>query len=353
MRRNFLPLRYRPVPSLSLLPSVGTAWLILFSAASNLSAQPVYVRDIALPVGHNPILRTDAVIQDRQYLTTTSQVYYRDVRSLSTWTLALSQFGTDISAQLGSEVAGPASSGGDLFMTGARLALYDLNLTTLSLQASVTVTGVQPSIGLSVNQGLSLAMLSGDRIFSINLANGGAAAALTTAGTGLGHLYQAQAGGMTFGPNGLVYVLDNPANDHFRIQSFSFIDGSVQSTFNIAAGLLPTGPAGMAISPSGRIYIGDGVGGGLAYDLLGNSLGAFSPPAPDPSNPFNPGTGGVSYVSVDTVGGIYVYDRNSGLHQYADISAIPEPTTYAAILGVCAFGVVGSRWRKKRRMPVA
>jgi hypothetical protein len=164
-----------------------------------------------------------------------------------------------------------------------------------------------------------------------------------------------------YGPNGLLYVLDYDHNrmlmmdpnlsdpdtvDQFRlVHEFSFQTGVTVENMSFAIGI------------NGNIYLGDGAGGGSTYSATGDFLGVFTPSI-TPS-PGLGGAGGSPHIDTDAVGNVYVYDEISGYpglsqFQYRDLSAVPEPTTSAMIVGAgAAFLARSRRLRSRSRASVS
>ncbi len=138
----------------------------------------------------------------------------------------------------------------------------------------------------------------------------------------------------SYGQDGLLYVLDysneriasfDPDNAFEPVGSFSLNTGVTTANVQFAIGI------------TGSFYLADGLGGGSYYDSTGAFQGAFSLPVATVGNPYE----GASYVSTDSAGRVYVFDRATGFHQYADaaVSAVPEPgTTLAGVALLCLAG---------------
>jgi hypothetical protein len=154
----------------------------------------------------------------------------------------------------------------------------------------------------------------------------------------------ANVGGSAFGPDGRLYVLDNP-DGTYRVQSFDLSDGfaDLQDSFSVSASLT-SGYAGMAINSHGDLFIADGLGGGTAYDVAGHHLDDFVYTGTGEVN----AQGGAPYHNVDDAGNVFVFTPETGLHRYFDTSysAIPEPAATAGTLALA--GLVAALWRRRR-----
>ena len=128
-----------------------------------------------------------------------------------------------------------------------------------------------------------------------------------------------------YGPNGLVYLLDY-GNNRMQIldpqNAFAYVS---EFTLNPS---VTTANMQFAIGVNGNVYLGDGQGGGSAYDADGDFLGAFVLPV----DPTSPGSGGAPYLTTDASGRIYILD-GAGNHIYQDLTVIPEPSTCGLIAG--------------------
>jgi hypothetical protein len=113
----------------------------------------------------------------------------------------------------------------------------------------------------------------------------------------------------TYGPDGLLYVLDY---GNGRVQSLDPDNlFAPVAQFPLEAGAT-TANMPFAIDGSGRIFLGDGLGGGSAYSQSGVFLGSFALPVDHSSTPvanINP------YLATDQSGHLYVFG-DTGLHQY-------------------------------------
>jgi hypothetical protein len=314
-----------------------------------LHAQVSYEQDIMLPVGPPFILNGNGMLSSdpdvnpsgvNQMLVT--NVGYFSLQSPGgSW--------SPITLFPSTPKISPASifstSSSDLYITGGAHAVSDCNLYTglcSVFSLDVTILPGLNTLAASAN-GANLVLATNNQIYRLTLNDQASTATSTllvssTANGGpLGTL-----GCGTFGSDGLFYVLDQ-VNGATNVESYDPNTGLAGSSFTIASGI-PLN-AGMAISPTGHMYLGDGTGGIDEYLLDGTFLGDYT---------FT-GTGGVStsgrpYVSIDDSGDIYAYDPNTGMHQYFDATgAVPEPATSGLLLfGGAALGMV----RKLRRRRV-
>ena len=122
-----------------------------------------------------------------------------------------------------------------------------------------------------------------------------------------------------------------------RITKFNISTQLFDSEF-----LLPTGlslepetvisPNSNAVTPQGRIYLGDGFGVGLIFKIDGEFLDQFAPPASTFEDGItSPSNSGINnFLQHDGAGNIFSYVNGSGFYLYHE-SAIPEPTACALI----------------------
>jgi hypothetical protein len=304
--------------------------------------------------------------------------------------LGSSDFGATVSLGGGSEISytpvelenvGPAVSDNYTtqiaFMTAARNALiayniYDrsrLGFSTLATDSSgppyvpgnaLLATGFYTSL-LTTNGGIYLAdtYIPGPIVPDNSSPPPVVLTPVITAqGTGPGELSNATA--MAVGPDGLLYVLDygldeaGESNGVNRIEKFDLATGEYHGQFFLPDDVTVFSTS-LAISLEGHVYLGDGLGGGSVFDLDGNLLGTFHPPAPDPSwadgGLIAGSSAGVgSFLQYDGLGNIFTYVEGQGFFMYHDPSyiAVPEPTTCAlAIGGLLSFVAL----RRRRIVP--
>lgn len=145
----------------------------------------------------------------------------------------------------------------------------------------------------------------------------------------------------SYGQDGLLYILDY-GND--RMVSFDPANAFAQTgTFDLNTGVT-TANIQFAIGVNGNFYLGDGLGGGSTYAPDGTYLNSFALPEGVGGDPFT----GDSYLSTDSAGRVYVYNSATGFHQYQDMSVVPEPSTYALVIG----GILGALACRRRRQQV-
>jgi hypothetical protein len=123
----------------------------------------------------------------------------------------------------------------------------------------------------------------------------------------------------SYGPDGRCYVLDygngrvqvlDPNDSYAYVSEIAIDAGVVNMTF--------------AIDPnSGKLYLGDGAGGGFVYEPDGTFVEHFMLPEGSYTNPF---TNGINpYLATTQDGYVFVLD-NTGAHQYS----MPPPPTPTA-----------------------
>ncbi len=147
---------------------------------------------------------------------------------------------------------------------------------------------------------------------------------------------------MAYGADGLLYVLDY-GNE--RIASFD-PDNAFAPVNNFNLNSDPgtiTANEQFAIGINGSFYLSDGLGGGSYYNSLGEFEGVFMLPEGTEGTPYT----GQSFINTDARGNIFVYDAQTGLHQYQDTSVVPEPGM-VALLGLGMVVLLALR----RRLPI-
>jgi len=331
--------------------------LVLLATATALRAQVSYLGDIVLPSGHPFIVPVSGMpFPDNsvsQVLMTTTTFYTLDP-STNTFDVKLSAYpaGVKFSASsLGAYYSNTTfGDSGDLFLTmGISRQFSNYNLTSGDFVTStMDLAAVPPPVvmSLAVNpDSTQVAFVVNSQIYQLNMVFPSS----TTSSTLLVSSSQnggpiTAAGKGVYGPNGLFYVLDQ-ANGVTSVESYDLSAGvatadRLKGSFTVPNTLSLS--AGMAISPTGHIYLGDGTGGLSEYDLSGDHLGDFTFTGPG-TNDGN----GAPYVDLDRNGDIFVYTPGTGMHEYLDASAIPEPAMNAALIGVIALGFAGLRRRRK------
>lgn len=145
---------------------------------------------------------------------------------------------------------------------------------------------------------------------------------------------------MSYGADGLLYVLDY-GNE--RIASFDpDHDFAPVSSFTLETGVT-TANVQFAIGINGSFYLADGLGGGSYYNRQGEFQGVFALPGDATTSTY----AGASYLTTAADGSVYVYDNAYGFQEYKDISAVPEPSTYAlAISALLGALILRRRWQR-------
>lgn len=325
--------------------------------AADLRAQAVdYVGNIALPDNHDfilPLNGRNAGLTGTRVMTVSR--LYRWNATTNTLETEVPQFpasfkiASESFTALGNPIGSPAPM---LFAWGARNVIYSYATSDNSFTSVTLSVQIQGSAMLAYGNESTMSLtMSGtaDRFYTVNRANGVA----TDTAIGL----VSNIGGSAFGPDGLLYVLDNP-NGTYRVQSFDLSDGladadRLRGAFTVSAALT-SGYAGMAINSAGHLFIADGLGGGTAYDLAGNHLGDFMFTGDgNPDTNGRNGTTGASYLNLDDAGNVFVYTPDTGLQHYFDTSysaaAVPEPATCAALLGASALALAAPLRRAQDR----
>jgi len=315
------------------------ATLVLCTATAPLTAQVVYSREIAvtsgdpvLPLTQAPIDTGDPLynsgLPHTQRIYTDKNYYYFDPDSGIASAPATLPPNIKIDPNTLVTVTGIGTSDPFLRIIGARSTLWNYSIGSSSTIGSI---GGVPVPFLSI---ASLAAPNRDDLTAIangafySVAANGAVTQIysITGGTSAGE-FSFDTRYHAYGPNGLLYALDYGNN---RVQMLD--PGAAFAAvgqFTLQAGVT-TANLQFAIGATGDLYFGDGLGGGSAYAADGTFLDAFALPGSVTGAAFT----GNPYLSTDAGGGVYVFDT-TGFHQYA-VSAIPEPSTYAALLGLAA-----------------
>ena len=146
---------------------------------------------------------------------------------------------------------------------------------------------------------------------------------------------------LSFGADNVLYAFDN---DNNRVLRFS-AEGSYLNSYDVAADGRSFG-----VSASGQLFVATGsedhIHDGFIYDAVtGASLGSFDLP-----EDWDPGLTTLSIGSLTFIDDQLFVINPNGTHIYSfdisGVSAIPEPSTYAAILGSSALGL--ALWRVRR-----
>jgi hypothetical protein len=309
------------------------AFLLQFGLAATTSAQSIsYVRDLdfgsialTLPLTQAPVDKSDpwydSALPDLQWLLSKESISYEFDAGGGTLSVEPLYNNGDIKLNgLSLQAAsGIGTSETRIAILGQRNVLYHYDRTRravvwqpglplhrvysiaaanrVDLTAIATASAGSPSVGYSIDQQTGVTT----EVFGLS-GEGSAPGQFSSA------YYH------TYGPNGLLYVLDYGNN---RVQSLDPNNAYAPvSQFSFASGVT-TANMQFAIGSNGTIYLGDGLGGGSAYTSGGSFLGAFALPVP--ANP--PPNGVTPYVSADQTGAVFVFD-GTGFHQYLDQAAV-------------------------------
>lgn len=306
-------------------------------------AQVNYVRDIAMPAGTFFFSTTQSPFDaggtnSFPYLTTETSEYYVLDRNAGQFEVVRS-YPSNLILNNRSVLAWVGQSNEGPFMLSTspqrKLQTYSASLDMASSSPFISVgfASVYSMAALSIDAPVSIITNSGH--YTLDKATG------TATLYALAGVDTASAKFMSYGANGLLYVLDYGNN---QMDSFDPENAFAPVTsFNLNTNIdTVTANEQFAIGINGSFYLSDGTGGGSYY----NSLGVFQ-------GVFNTGgaTGtaytGQSFINADSTGGIYVYNNATGLHQYQDTSVVPEPSTYAlAIGGLLGALILRRRWQR-------
>jgi hypothetical protein len=339
----------KPAPNTNVIIQ-SFAWVLAgLAIAAPLRAQVSYERDIILPdqspfiLSGNGILSSDPAVNPSgitQMLVTIPGVYLLDSTAgdftagqplpSSAKVIGLSVFSTS-SSELYIAGGGGALTVVNLY-TGMASPRYLMDIQLFPAYNTLAVTPDGANLVLANNNQIyrltmdDQALTATSTLLVSSTANGGP---LGTLGDG------------TFGPDGLFHVLDQ-VNGVTNVESYDPTTGQAGNSFTIASGI-PIN-AGLAISPSGHIYIGDGTGGLDEYLLDGTFLGDYTF-----TGPGGVSTSGRPNVTLDDSGNIYVYTPNTGMHEYFDATgAVPEPASSGLLLfGAVALGMVRKLGRRR------
>ncbi|MDF3056246.1 MAG: hypothetical protein K0R17_461 [Rariglobus sp.] len=361
---------------------------LLFAAAGTLtlslaSAQVDYVGQIALPDGHNIVVRQavnpSSAGNNYLYLVTTKQLYTSTPPATGNtfaWSPPVEFQAGNIGLGTSTIAIAPAEKnnpGGDLLtMSGSRNAIYSYNLTAQSRQLVETVssTGGIPD-AMAVQQATNRVLIAktnqifagvrGDLEIRPDLTEG---TTLLIDGDGVGtgnnhfvNLTEMAFAGDAFG--GLLFTLDWGAQ---KVKAFDIDDPDgnyFRYAFDLPTGLeLNVEGHGMTINNYGHLFIADGRGGGMEFSLTGEVLATFSPPEDQLYGASNGLTGlnpapydasqDATFITYTKDGNIFVMDGKYGLHRYRDTAAysVPEPATCAALAATAALGLAACRRRR-------
>jgi hypothetical protein len=360
-------------PSLALLLTVSL-WL----GGEAARAQTVeYVENVPLPVGHDPIIRevtapvdTTEPGYDPSYqatnleIVTTKKIYSASGQPPGTppvfYPLA-DPFGIDISLYSGSialnynqqenaDDNGPNAESYSLIGTRNNIFYYDFADRLRGYTVLVNTPAQKDAIALGQGQYL---IASNNQIFSAPATDTGAVfptpnpvftSVMGGTGTGPGQFTNLTEMAIAPGVSGLLFALDWGGQE---VDAFNLSNNTFVYSFNLPAGLTLNNTTGLGftVDSFGHILVADGNGGGVELSETGAFLTAFDPPAGDVLG-INTTAGDASFIISDPAGDVYVEDGANGLHQYFDVSGIPEPPTYATLAGLCALTV--ACWQRRK-----
>ncbi|MBC8039299.1 MAG: hypothetical protein H7Y06_02035 [Opitutaceae bacterium] len=246
---------------------------------------------------------------------------------------------SNLSLSTGSEVSytprqtsyAPPTNGSDplyfqpAMITGSRSALYAYDLlrnvregffipSLVTLSTDPATSPYTPGNALLATGAYTSLLTTNGGIYALDSTgnNGQVTPFITTLGSG------SNPSALNVGPDGRLYVLDSGNN---RIQKFDLTTGAYLGGFSFPAGITVS-PTSLAISTEGRIYVGDGVGGGFVFSLDGTLLTTFHPPASDPGwvdgGLLDSGGGVGSFLNYDGQGNVFVYVEGQGVFMYRD-----------------------------------
>jgi hypothetical protein len=365
------PRKIRPALALLLTASL---WL----GGEAARAQTVdYVENVPLPVGHDPIIRevtapvdTSEPGYDPFYqatnleIVTTKQIYWSNSQPPGTPPVfgpLADPFGIDISLYSGSialnynqqenaDDNGPYAE--SYVLVGTRDSIYSYNFADRLRRDTVTVTTPAQKDAIALGQGQYL-IASNNQIFSTTASTTGSlfptqnpvfTSVMGGTGTGPGQFTNLTEMAIAPGPSGLLFALDWGAQE---VEAFNLSTDTFAYSFNLPAGLTLNNTTGLGftVDSLGHILVADGNGGGVELSETGVFLTAFDPPAGDVLG-INTTAGDASFIISDPAGDVYVEDGANGLHEYYDVSAVPEPPTYATLAGLCALTV--AFWQRRK-----
>jgi hypothetical protein len=359
-------------PSLALLL---TASLWLGGEAAR--AQMEYVENVPLPVGHDPIIRevtapvdTTEPGYDPSYqatnleIVTTKQIYWSNGQPPGTppvFAPLYVPFGIDISLYSGSialnynqqenaDDNGPYAE--SYVLVGTRDSIFSYNFADRLRKDTVLVNTPAQKDAIALGQGLYL-IASNNQIFSTPASMTGSlfptqnpvfTSVMGGTGTGPGQFTNLTEMAIAPGASGLLFALDWGAQE---VDAFNLSNNTFAYSFNLPAGLTLNNTTGLGftVDSFGHILVADGNGGGVELSETGALIASFDPPAGDVLG-INTTAGDASFIISDPAGDVYVEDGANGLHQYYDVSAVPEPPTYASLAGLCA--LIVAFWQRRK-----
>jgi len=320
--------------------------LVFFLCAGSASADSIsYVGDISTPCGNDDLLavvQTPSTAGGNPPLFTT--VGGQGFCQYSGPAISANPYGTPFQVPtaiklnqnsfLATQWNGQQLSG-NLFSTEtSQLFTFNFSTDQLTLPSPFIKFINNQADSIAVSQTGQVTMIADTYGYLVNTTTGAGTVIFTIGGgTAPGEfssaLYQ------SYGPDGLLYILDygngrvqslDPANNYAPVAQFNLESGVTTANMQFA------------ISNNGNLYFGDGDGGGTAYSSNGTFLGAFS------SGETATVDSGQSYVSVDGEGDVYVFD-STGEHEFLDSPSVPEPSTISLML----IGIAGAVFYRKRR----
>jgi hypothetical protein len=248
---------------------------------------------------------------------------------------------------------GTATPGPRGYFFTALSQLIEYNFVTLTIQTSPIVDSMVQVYAMSASRHNGVALTGMDVDGFINGVNGGFFVdADTGAATPIFSLNGGSALGqfatdtrfLSYGPNGLLYVLDYGNN---RVQGLDPTNGYAPVFAFTLSSSSPITNSQFSLDSAGNFYFGDGAGGGSVYDAAGNFVEAFSLPA----GSYTAVGPGQAYTSATTDGTLLVYDP-TGMHFYSlgAAAAAPEPSSLALpAVSLLAIAPAGTRLRVRTR----
>jgi outer membrane protein assembly factor BamB len=320
-----------------------TVLLSALALGAPLRAQIVSVLDFNLSAGHSYVLGLERRGGTSILFSTTAEVYEAQVYSGSpmilTKLLVASDFMEGIEAN--SSVASNPLDNNRLFYTNISAFTPAVTGILIAPPNTITVTPLPTSTGpgtITFDSAGALYYFQGNQGVQKMAAGNYGTSVLSFGNSGPGAL-ASQSYGLAVA-NNVVYALDLP---NHRIARFDAGTGGYLGAFAVTG---DHADSVITVSSNGRLYLSTGNGGGNIYNATtGATLDTFQAT----SSTFN-GNGRDALLLDDASGYLYTFDAATGAHVFHDaaLTAIPEPATYAVIVGACTLGVAGWRSRKKR-----
>jgi len=355
--------------------------LLFFAAARLAPAQVSYLGNVTLPSNHEDILvQATAQIDttnpgysssnsDPIWLVTEHTFYSSSNEGASfqltdfTSTLPLGEGTEAVVYNRQNNLDGTSNSPGFL-LSGGRDSFYVFDLSTRAVDPPINNANLEPTQGLPMAVGENLILSASPTQVSGAPYTATVASAGSVSNTNFPPIITGLSNvtGLSFapGPQGLLYVLDwgTQKIDAFSLTTTGGVtSSSLELSFNLPAGLQndTDGKLGFTVDGFDHILIADGNGGGIELDSQGNVLATFDPPAGDvlginANAPSQSDPGDASYITYNSAGDIFVENGINGMHEYLDLSAAPEPSTWALLLfGFSVFGFSGYRKHRQNR----